>query len=330
MYSSIKRQFYNNSENVLESLALQLIKRVHFSEAIDILYQQGVRNFIEAGGGSALTKLVQAKFLGSPFVHAYEANTKLQNLKAKIISLPQPLIHNQNAIPKAIHTPKETGSEAEVISIIKNQLHETKNIQPQSVQEKILIVFKELTNYPDEVLELDADLESELGLDSVKQIEILSRVFRTFALPVPKDIKMSEITSIRKVIRELNSRLNVSESSTAIAATTQGERVGASKIAPEPTEFASDEVQKKILIVFKELTNYPDEVLELDADLESELGLDSVKQIEILSRVFRTFALPVPKDIKMAQFTSIRKVTELLLTKLKTHSELKSTRFSAA
>ncbi|MBW2218569.1 MAG: hypothetical protein JRF40_03605, partial [Deltaproteobacteria bacterium] len=42
-------------------------------------------------------------------------------------------------------------------------------------------------------------------------------------------------------------------------------------------------MEKVLLDAVSELTGYPVEMIELDMDIESDLGIDSIKRVEILS-----------------------------------------------
>jgi hypothetical protein len=45
---------------------------------------------------------------------------------------------------------------------------------PQKIVATMLEVVSQLTGYPTEMLGLDMDIEAELGIDSIKRVEILS------------------------------------------------------------------------------------------------------------------------------------------------------------
>ncbi|MGB3187262.1 MAG: phosphopantetheine-binding protein, partial [Ornithinimicrobium sp.] len=54
---------------------------------------------------------------------------------------------------------------------------------------------------------------------------------------------------------------------------------------------------------------------EADTDLESELGVDSVKQTELLARVAEVFQMPArPDGFRAGDFGTLSKVTDLVLS----------------
>ena len=58
-------------------------------------------------------------------------------------------------------------------------------------QQVIDVVVKH-TGYPADFIELDQDLEGELGIDTVKQAEIMVDIRELFNLPVDEDFLLSE------------------------------------------------------------------------------------------------------------------------------------------
>jgi len=53
-----------------------------------------------------------------------------------------------------------------------------------------------------------------------------------------------------------------------------------------------DEIGETVLATIAEVTRYPRSVLRLEAELEDELGIESVKRAEILSVLSTRLALP--------------------------------------
>ena len=54
-----------------------------------------------------------------------------------------------------------------------------------------------------------------------------------------------------------------------------------------------DEVTDAVVRIVAELTGYPPELLDLDLDLEADLGVDTVKQAEVFAAVRERFGVPV-------------------------------------
>ncbi|HUJ07846.1 MAG TPA: beta-ketoacyl synthase N-terminal-like domain-containing protein, partial [Streptosporangiaceae bacterium] len=60
----------------------------------------------------------------------------------------------------------------------------------------------------------------------------------------------------------------------------------------EPAAAGADQVETAVLDVVEGLTGYPRDLLDLDLDLEADLGVDTVKQAEVFAAVRERFAIP--------------------------------------
>ena len=65
------------------------------------------------------------------------------------------------------------------------------NVTSQARDKLVGVVVKH-TGYPEDFIELDQDLEGELGIDTVKQAEIMGDVREIFSLPVDESFVLSE------------------------------------------------------------------------------------------------------------------------------------------
>ena len=83
---------------------------------------------------------------------------------------------------------------------------------------------------------------------------------------------------------------------------------------PEPAPVAtsapvvaadSEEIRKVVLEVVVEHTGYPADFVECDQDLEGELGIDTVKQAEIMADIRGKFNLPVDEDFILADYPTL-------------------------
>jgi acyl carrier protein len=62
------------------------------------------------------------------------------------------------------------------------------------VKARLLAIVGERTGYPAEMLDLDADLESDLGIDSIKRVEIAGTMTEAMALPPGAEVDPEELT----------------------------------------------------------------------------------------------------------------------------------------
>ncbi len=170
----------------------------------------------------------------------------------------------------------------------------------------MLDVVAEKTGYPAEMIELTMDLESDLGIDSIKRVEILSAVRkRAPGLPAVDTARMARMRTLRESVDFFGD-----VPATPGAAAPAPVAPVASAPAANTNAPAVDLV-KLMLEVVAEKTGYPAEMIELTMDLESDLGIDSIKRVEILSAVRkRAPGLPQVDTARMARMRTLREIVD--------------------
>ena len=145
------------------------------------------------------------------------------------------------------------------------------SIESSPLTDTLLEIVAELTGYPSEMLGLEMDIEADLGIDSIKRVEILSAVDeRMPGLPRVTPEMMGTLKTLEQIVDFL----------------TAGDSVE-SKAAETPSqvESSSNELSETLLEIVADLTGYPNKMLGLEMDIEADLGIDSIKRVEILSAV---------------------------------------------
>jgi acyl carrier protein len=61
-----------------------------------------------------------------------------------------------------------------------------------------------------------------------------------------------------------------------------------------------------------EQTGYPTEMVELDADLEADLGIDSIKKAQLFGELGEYFEVQVSEDMSLDDFPTLRHVMSFL------------------
>jgi malonyl CoA-acyl carrier protein transacylase len=79
-----------------------------------------------------------------------------------------------------------------------------------------------------------------------------------------------------------------------------------------PISENSAEIKGFLLALTSEKTGYPEEMLDLDLDLEADLGIDTVKQAELFSAVRTHFGIPRREDLRLADYNTLAKVIEFI------------------
>ena len=86
--------------------------------------------------------------------------------------------------------------------------------------------------------------------------------------------------------------------------------VAAEPVAPAVTEAApvADEVTDAVVAIVAEMTGYPPELLDLDLDLEADLGVDTVKQAEVFAAVRARFGVERDDNLALREFPTLAHV----------------------
>ena len=171
---------------------------------------------------------------------------------------------------------QSVSSPAETDNITQTAPETTASTESGAIQDTLLNIVAELTGYPVEMLGLDMDIESDLGIDSIKRVEILSAMEEK--MPHLPQVTPDMVGTL-KTIGQICDFLAQGQSTSPQAGTET-----LPQAAPAATAAAeSGAIQDTLLNIVAELTGYPVEMLGLDMDIESDLGIDSIKRVEILS-----------------------------------------------
>ena len=184
-----------------------------------------------------------------------------------------------------------------------------------SVKERILELMVEKTGYPKDMLDLDLDLEADLGVDTVKQAEMFAAIREIYNIPRDENRKLRDYPTLAHVIRF------VYEKRPDLAGVVQTTPTGnePTLTVPEPPatspEFAAapvtdDQIKDKVLEIVAEKTGYPKDMLDLDLDLEADLGIDTVKQAEMFAAIRAAYNIPRDENLKLREFPTLAHVIQ--------------------
>ena len=186
---------------------------------------------------------------------------------------------------------------------------------------KLLEVVSEKTGYPSEMLELGMDMEADLGIDSIKRVEIFGAL--TQQTPEISGINPNDLTELRTLQEivdfvggNLGSKTTVSTSAkiekSVVAApiVKQVKKEVVTSAAPSSDSFDGKGLTAVLLEVVSEKTGYPSEMLELGMDMEADLGIDSIKRVEIFGALTQQY--PQASGINPNDLTELRTLQEIV------------------
>jgi acyl transferase domain-containing protein/NAD(P)-dependent dehydrogenase (short-subunit alcohol dehydrogenase family) len=162
-----------------------------------------------------------------------------------------------------------------------------------TISEALLAVVVEKTGYPADMLSLEMNLDTDLGVDSIKRVEILSALGD--ALPGVSEINPEDIGKFRTLADVVGF---LAQTSMEENAASDLETVG------ETHPDAS-----RVLEIVAEKTGYPRDMLSLDMNLDTDLGIDSIKRVEILSAIQER--LPNAPEVQPDQLARFRTLADV-------------------
>ena len=188
------------------------------------------------------------------------------------------------------------------------------------VADVLLGVVSEKTGYPATMLTLDMALDADLGVDSIKRVEILSALQEKLpTAPAVKPEHLGQLHTLRDVAAFLAGSggepavvpLSVPEPPATkhepVTLSSDVETLGAA-LLPD-----TDGVADVLLGVVSEKTGYPATMLTLDMALDADLGVDSIKRVEILSALQEKLpTAPAVKPEHLGQLHTLRDVAAFL------------------
>jgi acyl transferase domain-containing protein/NADP-dependent 3-hydroxy acid dehydrogenase YdfG/acyl carrier protein len=175
-----------------------------------------------------------------------------------------------------------------------------------SIVDALLAVVADKTGYPKDMIGLDMEIEADLGIDSIKRVEILSAVQEAVpSLPSIPAAELGAMRTLRSILDRFGAVGDATSSPVAAAVAAPGSTAPA--VVPGAT---GDVITSALLAVVADKTGYPKDMIGLDMEIESDLGIDSIKRVEILSAVQE--AVPNLPSIPAAELGAMRTLRNIL------------------
>ncbi len=280
-----------------------------------------------AGGAAAELEVVNRTLrVRDARVSAREAETRqdLQPVMTAAVegrAIEEVIVHADVAMTPEIslivkvESEEELGAEAPVPEATEAEMSEIKAVEianegaGDAVKEAILAMVVEKTGYPKEMLDLDLDLEADLGIDTVKQAELFVAVRTTFEIPRDENVKLRDYPTLARVIQFVfEKRPELAGGKVETATTVAEAAVTVAAAIPTTAVITEEAIREKVLEIVAEKTGYPKDMLDLDLDLEADLGVDTVKQAEMLAAVRAAYDIPRDENIKLHDFPTLAHV----------------------
>ena len=292
-------------------LAAQLITQFDFRNSLKVAQDAGVDMYLDCGPRSVLSKLVSSQVnLGDVSVtHLDYGPAHADRTRDVLTALSW--VRAGSVAPTDVEVVDAQGEVFEAPgSGVVEETRDGAGVDMDAVCTALREAFAERTGYPLELIEADLDLEADLGIDSVKRVEVVGHVGEVLGVDV-KELDFSQALSVSDIAEVLVG------SQTVEVADAQGEVFEApgSGVVEETRDGAGvdmDAVCTALREAFAERTGYPLELIEADLDLEADLGIDSVKRVEVVGHVGEVLGVDV-KELDFSQALSVSDIAEVLV-----------------
>ena len=227
----------------------------------------------------------------------------------------------------------------------------------EGLTKQLLDTVSERTGYPLEMLNLELDMEADLGIDSIKRTEILGHFLQYLSsLGVQEaELDREELTKAKTLQQVLvlveaclfggkRTKMELPQAGAPadagkvpyqapvpealpLAAESQAAfktQASLPQTSPAPGTaspatpgqiaglgaYSREDLTKLLLDTVSERTGYPAENLDLNFDLEADLGIDSIKRTEILGHFLQTF-FPADQGGPPEEFAALAEIKTL-------------------
>ncbi len=209
---------------------------------------------------------------------------------------------------------------------------------PQVAQLQAMLIdfVVEQTGYPEDIVEMDADLEADLGIDSIKKAQLFGEIGAEFDIAPRTDLSLDDFPTLSHVLEFLTNELGVQNQEVASpAAVSQPPAASpaippaatinnsvqatvAEAVAPESSvaDVSESRLRNMLVDFVVEQTGYPEDIVEMDADLEADLGIDSIKKAQLFGEIGAEFDIAPRTDLSLDDFPTLGHVLEFLQAEL--------------
>ena len=180
----------------------------------------------------------------------------------------------------------------------------------------LLDTVSEKTGYPTEMLDLNMDMEADLGIDSIKRVEILGAMQARFPeLPKVESAILSELHTLGQIVDHMATSAPANHV-TATLPSPVSKTIEAVKAPNLDTKGINVKIVNEVLLeIVSEKTGYPIEMVDPGMDMEADLGIDSIKRVEILGAMQTRFPeLPKVDSAVLGELHTLTQITEYLIS----------------
>ncbi len=191
----------------------------------------------------------------------------------------------------------------------------------------------EQTGYPREIVELDADLEADLGIDSIRKAQLFGEIGQKYGLAADESMSLDSFPTLRHLLEYMVPRVGGTAGTRAPepAPASNGHNTNGhvknghatnGHAATQPASAGGGgvavhtELETFLVDFVVEQTGYPREIVELDADLEADLGIDSIRKAQLFGEIGQKYGLAADESMSLDSFPTLRHLLEYMVPRV--------------
>lgn len=344
LYSNSLASLYPaDKEDMISCLSSHLVGPVRFTQEIEAMFNDGARIFVELGPRNVLTNLTKQILAGKRFagiacngsasehditqLHHAIAQLLAEGVAVRLERLFQGRgvkklnisgLKADDAQPHAGPTTWMVASDrawpAREIRPVRTQIQWEQSFQTaENTEADLSLKNEQLRAYPSARLPANPPVDSKRAEVMIKHQKLMARF-----LEQQKDIMLNYLQGASTKTGSLPEKapgqtVSKAESTapTHVESVTPDTGAVSASAKKEDAPLVTKEAMEKTLVALvSERTGYPPEMLGLDLNMEADLGIDSIKRVEILA-AFRKSLPDAPADIT-GNLTAVKSLRDLI------------------
>jgi len=185
-------------------------------------------------------------------------------------------------------------------------------LDPDALRRVLVEVVADKTGYPAGMVDPGLDLEADLGVDSIKRVQVLGAVQERYPqLPAVGPESLAELRTLDQIVAHLAASAPQSSApqSSAPPSSVPGAPAPAAPTPSAPDGFDPDALRRVLVEVVADKTGYPAGMVDPGLDLEADLGVDSIKRVQVLGAVQERYPqLPAVGPESLAELRTLDQI----------------------
>jgi acyl transferase domain-containing protein/acyl carrier protein/NAD(P)-dependent dehydrogenase (short-subunit alcohol dehydrogenase family)/phosphopantetheinyl transferase len=191
---------------------------------------------------------------------------------------------------------------------------------PGDALQDLIEVVASKTGYEPSEIEPNFELEADLGIDTVKQAEIMGELTERYGLVRDESFRLAEHPTVEKLAAYLASRRQGGAPAPVPAPepVPEPEPVPAMVMmehTPALQPVGPSQTLRDLIEVVASKTGYEPSEIEPNFELEADLGIDTVKQAEIMGELTERYGLQRDDSFRLADHPTVEKLATYLASR---------------